>query len=808
MFKKLLISISIGFALSAAALAQEVDVDKYNINARIDLAASALDAQATLQLSNASDTSKSKLYFRLTKLAKVSQVTVDGASAENETTEDHRTQSLNQVIVTLNNSLAPGGHATVIINYRIQAPEATPIISIYRGEILLLPEAVWCPSPSTAFAIYGPNTAPFTISASASGVSGSFQLVSAGTQAAGAGQFNFTEPLNSLPFLVGGDFSAPTTAEHGGVTIAVYIQPGVTSSATDSRGEAGADGASSANQRGSAGGAVTEQTTRITTEVGRIVDFFTKEFGPPPAGATFNIISSVHAGNFAVVGALILNEQIFRQDSLDASTIGLLADAVSRIWTDGKVKVRGQDSRSAEPGRTALKARSAALLRDSLPRYLSALYIGNRLGQASADETFGAMRAAYSPVAKTHRDSALTIQTLSVGTYGDAVFAKGPLVIRLLGHMIGEDKLMGTIKALISGGSGKIVTLEDLRAALGTDPAVDAWFKQWIDTIVEPDLIIGTAMAGDKPNAQQVNLRNLGTGDVPVSVLAVTASGKRLTASAVVPSDDLASVQIPTTEKITFLEADPDKYIIQTDYDNDSRPVKLSTSTLLNEGIAKFNAKKYGEAETELREAVSQSPDNSLLHSWLGRTLLAENKNEEAGREATAAIKAAFPVASALAWAHITMGQIALASSRPADAAEDLRRAIVEGTEEPAQFAAREALIKAEHAAGNLPAVDESVKTFMAQFDAAARQPTSDKVFALVIKNTLKRFGDDLVLNPAKSWSTEVLRAEHVDANRVAVDVAIKMVSAGKDQSGTALFILYRVNGNWMLEYVRLFNVK
>src|ERR1044071_6174342 len=105
MFKKFSIALFMAplfmvLVLAASASAQEVEVNRYQITARIDTAASALDARATLTVSNLSQSPKSKLYLRLTKMAKVSAATVNGGTAQFETAEDRRTTSLNQIIIT------------------------------------------------------------------------------------------------------------------------------------------------------------------------------------------------------------------------------------------------------------------------------------------------------------------------------------------------------------------------------------------------------------------------------------------------------------------------------------------------------------------------------------------------------------------------------------------------------------------------------------------------------------------------------------------------------------------------------------
>jgi TolA-binding protein len=596
--------------------------------------------------------------------------------------------------------------------------------------------------------------------------------------------------------IVAGRFDQPVATERGGIKIEVYAQPGITS-ATTSRPQ-------------SPPGSI----ARLSEEAGKVVDFLTRTLGPPPAGATFRIISSVRAGNISVPGALILNEQALRRETVSATTVEILADAIARIWIDGRVRLRGQEARAGQADRIAQKARSAALLRDSLPRYLAALYVEDRFGRAAAGEVFRRMRWSYAPVAQSGRDAELGLQVMLFPNYTTAVFSKGPLVLRLLAETGGRDKLLSAVKSILAGAQTKSVTIDDFRAALvgATGPEVDKLFQQWIDSIIEPDVIVGAPLASDKPNTQAVNLRNLGTGDVTMTILATTASGKQVTARAVVPSESITSAELPTAEKITSIEVDPEKLILQTNYDNDAREgdmkvTRTGAQTLFNESISAFNRAEYAEAETKLRQALRSSPETALLRAWLARTLAAQKKLDEAAAEANAAIKVEPPAGPALAWAHITLGQVALARNQTAEAAEHLRRALADADEAPAQYAAQELLVKAERAPAT-GAIDESIRAFITQFDAAVKDPSSDKFSPLVIRNNLKRFVQGLTVSRPTSWTTEILRVDHIDANRVAVDVALKVRAENRDQAGTAVFVLYRASQNWVLEDVQLFNVK
>ncbi|HXU38221.1 MAG TPA: tetratricopeptide repeat protein [Blastocatellia bacterium] len=800
MLKRLFPALFIVLAFAVAASAQEVEVDRYNINARIDTTASAVDVKAALSISNLGQSPKAKIYLRLTRLAKVSAATVNGASAQVETIEDKRVTTLNQIVITPASPVVAGARATVELTYRIEALESTAAVHIYSGEVLLTPESVWVPMPTTMYAPpYGPTTAPFTLTVSAASPAGNFRALSSGTLKAEGQNATFDQPLNSLPLVVAGNFDQPITSDHGGVKIEIFVQPGIAPVSIDGK---------PADSRA--------LISRLGDEAGRIIDFLNATLGPAPSGSVFRIVSSVRAGNLAGPGILVLNEQVFRRDALGAGAIETLADAIARMWIDGRMRLRGQEQRAAQENRPAVKAHSAAFLRDSLPRYLAALYFEERFGKDAARDLFTRMRWGYTPVAQSGRDSELGVQTLLLPNYSAAALSKGPLVYRILSEAAGRDKLIAAIKSLIAAGPTKILTIDDLKTALkGSTPEVDKVFGLWVDSITEPDIIIGAPLPSDKPATQLINLRNLGTGDVTVAVLAVTASGKQVRTSVTVPSENLATAEIATSEKIISVEVDPEKFIIQTNYDNDAREgdfkaTRPSAQTLLNESIAAFNRTQYPEAETKLKRAIGFDPHNAVLHAWMARTLMAQKKTDEAAAAATAAMKIEPAVSSALAWARITLGQVALSRNQAAEAARQFRAARVETDEATAQFAAQEALIQAERAAGAAPQIDESVRSYISQLDAAIKLSGSDKLFALVIKNNLKRFVQGLTVSRPAAWVTEILHAEQVDANRVVLDVSLKVKSEGKDQAGTAVYVLARSGSGWVLEDVphQLFNVK
>ena len=170
MLKRISLAVLTVLVFAICAAAQEVEVDRYNIHAKIDAAASVVDVRATLSISNLAQTPKPKLFLQLTKLAKVSAVTVNGASATFDTVADRRVTTLNQIGITPQSSIEGGAKATVEVSYRIEAPESTSPIHVYAGEVLLPPAAIWVPLPPPMFPVSGPSPSPFPSSSFRKGI--------------------------------------------------------------------------------------------------------------------------------------------------------------------------------------------------------------------------------------------------------------------------------------------------------------------------------------------------------------------------------------------------------------------------------------------------------------------------------------------------------------------------------------------------------------------------------------------------------------------------------------------------------------
>ena len=297
-------------------------------------------------------------------------------------------------------------------------------------------------------------------------------------------------------------------------------------------------------------------------------------------------------------------------------------------------------------------------------------------------------------------------------------------------------------------------------------------------------------------------------GDVTVNVMATTDTGQQTTAPATIPAHDFGQVTFKNGGKIVRAEVDPEKLYPQTDYANDVAPRGLDLASSLAEANRLFGAQEYVKAETLARDMLGSAPRMQEARIVFARALLAQNKTDEAEREFRQLAGERLPTPAAEAWASIGLGEIDLRRGRAADATHDFNDAVRADAEYASTLYARAARIRAEAAANAAPAIDESARNFITQLDAALRSGRQVEIAPLIVPGELTGFIRGAVGTQPEAWQTRVLRSEQLDANRLALDVAINSRQLGADHAGTAVFILARVGGTWKLSAIDFFEVK
>jgi hypothetical protein len=518
--------------------------------------------------------------------------------------------------------------------------------------------------------------------------------------------------------------------------------------------------------------------------------YYAGVLGPAP-DVPVRLVSARRGSGFSDGGTILIEPGAFRRTKVDSATALLISEAISRLWIGGQTPVRGD---------------GGGMLRDALPRFLATQFIEKQFGREAARAEMLRERLAYSSVAK--KDAPLARVTPLEGTYFSSVPNKGAMVWRLVENSLGRDALITTLRDQLQAGRGNagglnLAALRSALAARGGD-RVKTLLDQQLDQVTDLDLMIGVPQ---QRGAEWVAaLRNVGSTDAVTTARATTATGEQLSVNVTVPGRNFGEAVFKTSAKLVRVEIDPDKLYPQLDYANDSTPRTRDLQEALGEASRQFGAQDYAKAETIAREILAVAPGMQEARIVLARTLLGQNRIDDAEKLFRAAIEETLPTPASLAWGNIGLGEIALKKGQAAEAAKRFNDAVRADAEYASSLAARAARIKAETAANTLQ-VDGAVRAFIAQLDQAIVSGKKTELEARVVPGELVRFINGLVGTQPEVWQTQVLRTEQLEANLVAADVSLDTKELGRQRAGTAVLLLSRAGGSWKLLAIDLFEV-
>jgi tetratricopeptide (TPR) repeat protein len=837
MMKKLFFSSISILLLSSIAFAQEFEIKKYEINARVVPEEQKVDAQAKLRLVNLSDPdlaerillspdNKPRLSFYLNPKAKVEAMKVNGAAVQPKTAEDAR-NNLTRVYVEMTGAMTGMREFDVDLDYSIPAADRGAALHVSGEETFLLPASFWVPVTHTPYADHGADTAPFSLKVAAPA---GLKVISSGVR---KDENSFEQSLAALPFFIVGDYDVVSRggADH---PVEVYYPRG--------SGETGR-----------------LQAERVAAEAERAVAFYAKYFKVAPVEpfrvistqarqlntATSDSFSASRETSASMVGAVTIDENIFRRDAVDLGTIELISGAAARAWIDGQVLLRG---------------RGAGMLRDALPVYLVAQYLGERFGLPQRDAAFDRFRRAYAAVARN--DAPLLMQSPLDRNYATSVYNKGALVWRLIERTLGAQAFDNALRSSLARGRVDALSLagwlgpqqtqlgqlgqqrrgapqphplcqlsrcanfkENLVSAGADRKLVNELFSNWIETVTLPDFAVGqpqntangvestVANFGNSDEASRSGI-TVSSGDFRVEVVATTG-GEKISKTVTVKVGEYGSVNFPAGVDIKTIEIDPDKIYLQSDYSNDV-PEKMrrpSQSEAFGQANLAFSKNDFATAEAKARDGLATSNSSGAssgsptLQALLGRALLAQKKNDEAEKLFNEALKAEPQPIQAYGLAQFGLAELALQQNKFDAAAKHFRFAAAADLDAATTIAARDGALKAERGA-NAVKIPDDVRAFLQKFDAAVLQGAAAAVNPFVELGNLRKFAQNLVVRKPSAWVTEALRAEEWDASRTAVDVTLKIKIEGKDYAGRAVYIISRAGGKLLLSEVPTFDVK
>jgi Tfp pilus assembly protein PilF len=379
---------------------------------------------------------------------------------------------------------------------------------------------------------------------------------------------------------------------------------------------------------------------------------------------------------------------------------------------------------------------------------------------------------------------------------------------RLVERRLGREAFMGVLRAALQAGRSDLngLNLPGVREALVAKggESLKALLDQQLDQVVDTDLLVGLPQ---QRGADWVSaLRNLGSIDVNVTVVATTDRGEQVRAEATVPAKNFGEAVFQTPAKIVRVEVDPEKLYPQLDYGNDVVPRAKDLTQALNEAYLQLGAQDFAKAEASARAMLTSAPRFQEAQIILARALLGQGRTDEAEKLFRAAIDEPLPFTATLAWANIGLGEIAMKNNQPGEAAKRFNDAVIASRDYPSSLAARAARIRAEAAANSAPPVDETVRAFVTQLSLAVTSNKKAELESRIIPGELVKFINASI--GTEAWETKVVRTEQLNANLIAADVQIRASKLGTAGSGTAVLMLARTPSGWKLSGIELFEVR
>jgi len=736
-------------------------VTQFDINANVQQTERTLNSTATINATNVGTGSGRTLTLRLNSKASVKSVTVGGAAANFRPGQEPR-GDLQRIEITLPGSVAPNSSVTAAVTYSLPVESNTGLLAISPIGTEFLPLSFWYPMPNTPYSVRGADTAPFRLSVNIP------NAISSGVEKGGStGSISFEQTLHGQPFFVQGDWDKVEGAatDPNAKGIAVLVEKG-------------------------AGAEERKRAEALIAFAGAARAFYAAAFGPAP-DVPLRLVAVRRGAGFSDSGTVLIDADTLRLPRIDAATALSVSEAIAHLWIGGQTPITGE---------------GGGVLRDALVRFLATQFLEKQFGPDAVKSELYRQRLAYVTVAQ--RDAPLARASQLDSTYFASVPNRGATFWRLVERRLGREVFTGVLRAALQSAKSDPngMTLTGLREALAArgGEGLKALMDQQLDQVVDTDLMIGLPQ---QRGAEWVSaLRNIGSIDVTVTVAGTTERGEQVLTEATVPAKSFGEAVFKTPAKIVRVEVDPDKLYPQLDYGNDVVPRAKDLSQALAEATLQLGAQDFVKAEASARAMLATSPRFQEAQIILARSLLGQNRNDEAEKLFRAALDEPLPFTATLAWANVGLGEIAMKRNQPAEAAKFFNAAVVVSRDYPSSLAARAARIRAEAAANNAPPVDETARAFVAQLSQAVVSNKKAELESRIVSGELVRFINASI--GTELWDTKVVRTEQLNANLIAADVQIRASKLGTTGSGTAVLLLARTPSGWRLSGIELFEVR
>ncbi len=520
-----------------------------------------------------------------------------------------------------------------------------------------------------------------------------------------------------------------------------------------------------------------ERAAELAALLNEAVAFAESRLGPRPA-VPLRMVAAKRGSGFSSGGTLLIDEGLFRRAKIDSAAALSIADFAAKLWLGGKTLINGDGN---------------GAIREGLTKHIALQFIENKFGADVAEIERERLRSGY--VAVVRRDVPITTVAPLDDYYYAVVGNKGSMIWRLLAKRAGEAKLFEAVRE--HAGDGEL-TLSELRSSF---PDQAEMLDHLFDQTTETNLLAGLPQASG--GETRVALRNTGPIDVTVDVAARTTAGETLKAPVTIKGRSFGDVSFKTAAKIDRVEIDADKLYPQTDFSDDVAPREFTDSDLLLAVKRSFDKQEFADAERSARLVLRSRPRYDDVRIFLGRSLLAQNKLDDAKREFEAVLEEKLPTGRSIAWANVGLADIAVRRSDTANALRFAETAIFADAEYGATLAA----IGLRNKLTRTPAIDNAVAEYFASFDRTAASNRKAELEALVIPGEASRFVN-LVSGQVTTWKTTVKHVDMIDENTALAETEIDIkLLAREPESGKVVYRLVRTSAGWRLFSVDIFEV-
>jgi len=232
------------------------------------------------------------------------------------------------------------------------------------------------------------------------------------------------------------------------------------------------------------------------------------------------------------------------------------------------------------PAQISGRGIASVWLSEGFAEYLGLMTVQTVMGQAAFRKELDENRNWYASVAGRSElpIGAYTRVNSGTGTAVAVRYAKGAFVLHMLRFVVGDEAFQKVLQTYATRFRGQSVRVDDFAQVASEVSGQDlsGFFRQWINERVLPDYTIAEATSGPAEGGFRttVRLRNAGTGSMPLEVVFEQQGGAKTVKRVEVGSGAAVEIVETTPGRVTRVEADPEKWILQSNYTNDGATVR------------------------------------------------------------------------------------------------------------------------------------------------------------------------------------------------------------------------------------------